>query len=67
MPGLVPVEDLHTPPVAPNSSTLNWTAGKTVPNLVQASLGNHGIVDFFNRSGNNTDLVIDIFGVYDRH
>ncbi|MFE5490435.1 hypothetical protein ACFQ7Z_10865 [Streptomyces virginiae] len=57
----------HTPPVAPNSSTLNWTAGKTVPNLVQASLGNHGIVDFFNRSGNNTDLIIDIFGVYDRH
>ncbi|MEC4576247.1 hypothetical protein [Streptomyces virginiae] len=57
----------HTPPVAPNSSTLNWTAGKTVPNLVQASTGNHGIVDFFNRSGNNTDLIIDIFGVYDRH
>ncbi|MFJ3975834.1 PKD domain-containing protein [Streptomyces sp. NPDC090021] len=57
----------HTPPVAPNSSALNWTAGKTVPNLVQASLGAHGIVDFFNRSGNNTDLVIDIFGVYDRH
>ncbi|THA74344.1 hypothetical protein [Streptomyces sp. A0592] len=57
----------HTPPVAPNSSTLNWTAGKTVPNLVQASLGANGIVDFFNRSGSNTDLVIDIFGVYDRH
>ncbi|MFE5679952.1 hypothetical protein ACFQ7B_20605 [Streptomyces erythrochromogenes] len=57
----------HTPPVPPNSSTLNWTAGKTVPNLVQASLGVNGIVDFFNRSGNNTDLVIDIFGVYDRH
>ncbi|UUY52283.1 hypothetical protein NRK68_33930 (plasmid) [Streptomyces yangpuensis] len=54
----------HTPPVAPNYSTLNWTAGKTVPNLVQASTGNHGIVDFFNRSGNNTDLIIDI---YDRH
>ncbi|MFJ6784795.1 hypothetical protein [Streptomyces yangpuensis] len=57
----------HTPPVAPNSSTLNWTAGKTVPNLVQASTGAHGIVDFFNRSGNNTDLIIDIFGIYDRH
>ncbi|MFJ1567514.1 hypothetical protein ACIOG8_25425 [Streptomyces erythrochromogenes] len=57
----------HTPPVPPNSSTLNWTAGKTVPNLVQASLGVNGIVDFFNRSGNNIDLVIDIFGVYDRH
>ncbi|KOU21801.1 hypothetical protein [Streptomyces sp. WM6368] len=57
----------HTPPIPPNSSTLNWTAGKTVPNLVQASSGVNGIVDFFNRSGNNIDLVIDIFGVYDRH
>ncbi|WP_037860595.1 PKD domain-containing protein [Streptomyces sp. NRRL S-241] len=57
----------HTPPIPPNSSTLNWTAGKTVPNLVQASSGANGIVDFFNRSGNNIDLVIDIFGVYDRH
>ncbi|MFJ7779819.1 PKD domain-containing protein [Streptomyces yangpuensis] len=57
----------HTPPVAPNSSTLNWTAGKTVPNLVQASLGANGIVDFFNRSGNGIDLVIDVFGVYDRN
>ncbi|MEV7584490.1 hypothetical protein [Streptomyces erythrochromogenes] len=57
----------HTPPVAPNSSTLNWTTGKTVPNLVQASLGANGIVDFFNRSGSNIDLVIDIFGVYDGH
>ncbi|MGW9068259.1 hypothetical protein ACWGQT_02280 [Streptomyces yangpuensis] len=56
----------HTPPVAPNSSTLNWTAGKTVPNLVQASLGVNGIVDFFNRSGNSIDLVIDVFGVYDK-
>ncbi|MFI7360453.1 PKD domain-containing protein [Streptomyces avidinii] len=57
----------HTPPIPPNSSNLNWTAGKTVPNLVQASTGANGIVDFFNRSGNNIDLVIDIFGVYDRH
>ncbi|MER6318998.1 hypothetical protein ABT237_35380 [Streptomyces sp. NPDC001581] len=57
----------HTRPVPPNSSNLNWTAGKTVPNLVQASTGANGIVDFWNRSGNNVDLVIDIFGVYDRH
>ncbi|MFD6973817.1 hypothetical protein [Streptomyces sp. NPDC059979] len=57
----------HTRPVPPNSSNLNWTAGKTVPNLVQASTGVNGIVDFWNRSGNNVDLVIDIFGVYDRH
>lgn len=62
----VPEQDAH-PPIPPNSSTLNWTAGKTVPNLVQASSGVNGIVDFFNRSGNNIDLVIDIFGVYDRH
>ncbi|MEU6310690.1 hypothetical protein [Streptomyces sp. NPDC047014] len=53
-------------PVPPNSSNLNWTAGKTVPNLVQASTGVNGIVDFWNRSGSKVDLVIDIFGLYDR-
>ncbi|WP_448699208.1 hypothetical protein [Streptomyces avidinii] len=33
----------------PNSSNLNWTKGDTVPNLVQASTGNHGIIDFWNQ------------------
>ncbi|WP_329383051.1 hypothetical protein OG625_20640 [Streptomyces sp. NBC_01351] len=53
---------------APGSSTLNWTRGKTVPNLVQAAAGEHGVVDFFNQSWEEwatTDLVVDIFGYYE--
>ncbi|MBT2478799.1 PKD domain-containing protein [Streptomyces sp. ISL-94] len=54
-----------SPPV-PNSSTLNWTPGKTVPNLVQASTGKNGIIDFFNWSPGNTDVIVDVFGYYDK-
>ncbi|WP_328764818.1 MULTISPECIES: hypothetical protein [unclassified Streptomyces] len=51
-------------PTPPNSSNLNWKKGNTVPNLVQAGMGNNGIVDFWNRGWDNIDLVVDIFGVY---
>ncbi|WP_329176350.1 right-handed parallel beta-helix repeat-containing protein [Streptomyces sp. NBC_01477] len=51
-------------PPTPVSSTLNWVKGQIVPNMSQASLGKHGIVDFFNRSGGKTDLVVDLFGYY---
>ncbi|MFB6614395.1 hypothetical protein ACIGFK_11555 [Streptomyces sp. NPDC085524] len=53
------------PPQAPNSSNLNWTRGATVPNLVQASTGTTGIIDFFNQGWEQTDLVVDVFGFYD--
>ncbi len=52
-------------PERPVSSTLNWTAGKTVANLVQASAGDHGIVDFWNQGWESADLVVDVFGYYD--
>ncbi|WP_158714732.1 PKD domain-containing protein [Streptomyces erythrochromogenes] len=52
-------------PQRPTASTLNWTAGKTVPNLVQAGSGNKGIVDFWNQGWDKTDLVVDIFGYYE--
>ncbi|UUU41236.1 PKD domain-containing protein [Streptomyces sp. NBC_00162] len=52
-------------PERPVSSTLNWTAGKTVANLVQASAGDNGIVDFWNQGWDRADLVVDIFGYYD--
>ncbi|MBT2452838.1 hypothetical protein J7F03_38570 [Streptomyces sp. ISL-43] len=52
-------------PERPVSSALNWTAGKTVPNLVQASSGNNGIVDFWNQGWQDVDLIVDIFGYYD--
>ncbi|WP_167739601.1 hypothetical protein [Streptomyces subrutilus] len=54
-------------PAAPTSSTLNFTAGKTVPNLVQASTGHTGIVDFWNQSDDDIDLIVDMFGYYDRN
>ncbi|MFD4240208.1 PKD domain-containing protein [Streptomyces sp. NPDC058525] len=52
-------------PTPPNSSNLNWTKGKTVPNLVQASTGNNGIIDFWNQGWEPTDLIVDMFGYYD--
>ncbi|MET9320721.1 hypothetical protein ABZX75_11125 [Streptomyces sp. NPDC003038] len=52
-------------PDRPVSSTLNWTAGKTVPNLVQASSGYNGIVDFWNQGWEGVDLIVDIFGYYE--
>lgn len=53
------------PPTPPKSSTLNWTAGETIPNLAQVSTGSTGIVDFWNLgSSGSTALIIDIFGYY---
>ncbi|MEW2413234.1 hypothetical protein AB0953_05870 [Streptomyces sp. NPDC046866] len=51
-------------PATPTSSTLNWTAGKTVPNLVQASTGWTGVIDYWNQSDGDIDLIVDLFGVY---
>ncbi|MFJ3979442.1 PKD domain-containing protein [Streptomyces sp. NPDC090021] len=48
----------------PVSSTLNWTAGTTVPNLVQAADGDHGVINFWNQGHEDADLVLDVFGVY---
>ncbi|MFD7257846.1 hypothetical protein [Streptomyces sp. NPDC059874] len=52
-------------PTPPFVSNLNWTTGATVPNLVQASTGSNGIIDFWNKGWGNTDLVVDLFGFYD--
>ncbi|MDX3536136.1 PKD domain-containing protein [Streptomyces sp. MB09-01] len=52
-------------PPRPNSSVLNWTAGRTVPNLVQASDGEHGIIHFWNQGWKDADLIVDVFGVYE--
>ncbi|WP_405448314.1 PKD domain-containing protein [Streptomyces erythrochromogenes] len=52
-------------PARPGASTLNWTKGKTVPNLVQASGGKYGIVDFWNQGWEKADLVVDISGYYE--
>ncbi|MER6314271.1 hypothetical protein ABT237_10940 [Streptomyces sp. NPDC001581] len=52
-------------PTPPNSSNLNWTKGATVPNLVQASTGKTGVIDLWNRSWEPTDMVVDMFGLYE--
>ncbi|MGW7460424.1 hypothetical protein [Streptomyces sp. NPDC054797] len=54
------------PPTRPSASTLNWTKGKTVPNLVQATAGRGSIVDFWNQGWEQADLVVDIFGYYEK-
>ncbi|GGT08818.1 hypothetical protein [Streptomyces sp. KD18] len=53
-------------PHPPHSSNLNWTKGATVSNLAQTGTGPDGIVDFWNRSWEPVDLVVDLFGIYDR-
>jgi hypothetical protein len=45
----------------PNASSLNFTAGQTVANLVFAPVGADGRVSFFNESG-ETHLIGDIVG-----
>jgi hypothetical protein len=49
----------------PNASNPNVAAGETVPNLVQASSGTTGIIDFWKLgSSGSTDLILDAFGHY---
>ncbi|MCX5129980.1 hypothetical protein [Streptomyces sp. NBC_00347] len=51
-------------PKRPVSSALNWTAGGTVPNLVQTPGGKGGIVDFWNQGWSGIDLIVDLTGYY---
>lgn len=53
-----------TPPTRPLASNLNWTAGKTAANFVQASPSDTGMVAFWNQGWEDVDLVIDYFGYY---
>jgi len=45
----------------PLASTLNWTAGKTVPNLTEMALGTGGMLTVYNAFG-NVDVVFDVNG-----
>ncbi len=47
----------------PTASSLNWTAGETVPNLVLASLSPQGTLTLYNSAG-AVDVVIDVLGYY---
>jgi uncharacterized protein (DUF1501 family) len=45
----------------PNSSNLNLTPGRVVPNLVISKLGNDGTISFYNYAG-TTHLIADVVG-----
>ncbi len=45
----------------PLASSLNWTAGQTVPNLVEVAVGPGGQVKVFNAAG-SADVIIDVEG-----
>ncbi|MFH9353900.1 right-handed parallel beta-helix repeat-containing protein, partial [Kitasatospora sp. NPDC017646] len=47
----------------PNASNLNWTAGRTIPNLVTLPVKD-GKVSFYNASGGTVHLVADLEGYY---
>ncbi|MFD4240210.1 PKD domain-containing protein [Streptomyces sp. NPDC058525] len=52
-------------PERPGSSSLNWTAGATVPNLVQTSGGKGDVIDFWNQGWEPVDVIVDCLGYYD--
>jgi len=47
----------------PLASSLNWTAGQTVPNLVTANLNSTGGITLYNDAG-SVDVVVDVMGWY---
>ncbi|MDH6136407.1 PKD repeat protein [Kitasatospora sp. MAA4] len=47
----------------PGTSSVNFSAGQTVPNLVTTGLGANGQVDVYNHSG-HTHAVVDAFGYF---
>ena len=52
--------DLNT---RPNASDLNWTPGRTVPNLVIVKLGSNGKLDIYNAAG-SIQVIVDVVGWY---
>ena len=45
----------------PNASNLNWTAGQTVPNLVQVAVRGSGQLNIYNAAGYG-DVIFDVAG-----
>jgi hypothetical protein len=49
----------------PNASNLNFTAGQTVPNLVQVQGNSGSYINVYNGSSGTTHLIIDTMGCFD--
>jgi hypothetical protein len=47
----------------PLASNLNWVIGRTIPNVVVATLGTDGMVSIYNSQG-NVQVVVDVTGYY---
>ncbi|MHB1854596.1 MAG: G1 family glutamic endopeptidase [Acidimicrobiales bacterium] len=47
----------------PVVSSLDWSAGQSVPNLVMVAVGSNGQVSFYNHAG-RADLVVDLEGYF---
>jgi hypothetical protein len=50
--------------VRPTASNLNFTAGRTVPNLVTVALGTSGQVTIYNGSSGSVNVIADVAGYY---
>ncbi len=50
-------------PTRPTVSSLNWTAGETIPNAVTVSLGTGGAVSIYNLVA-QVDVLVDVAGWY---
>jgi hypothetical protein len=48
----------------PTAANMNWTAGQTVPNLVQTGVGTNGQISIFNYAG-TADVVVDLEGYFE--
>ncbi|MEZ5142956.1 MAG: hypothetical protein R2726_10620 [Acidimicrobiales bacterium] len=48
----------------PLVSSLNWTAGQTIPNAVTVKVGASGQIRIYNPSG-NVHVIVDVVGYYD--
>jgi len=47
----------------PTASTLNWTAGVTIPNAATARLGAAGQLGVYS-AGGSVDVIVDVAGWY---
>lgn len=50
--------------VQPDTSSLNFTAGQTVPNLVELPLGASGRVSIYNGAAGSAQAIADVVGYY---